>query len=87
MFTKVANARSKPESEQVAQSEDVIGESGGVGVMLFDAEIGFVIQQPIEYVGGVPHCGADEFAVEGGVLVRDVRVERRARLIAITGID
>jgi hypothetical protein len=71
----------------MTQGENVIGESGGVGVMLFDPQIGFVIQQPIEHVGGVPYGGADELAVEGGVLVRDVRVECRARLVAVAGID
>src|SRR5436309_931143 len=38
-------------------------------------------------MGGIPHGGADEFAVEWGVLIRDMRVERRARLIAVAGID
>ena len=42
----------------MTQGEDVIGESGGVGVMLFDVEIGFVIQQAVEHVCGVPHGGA-----------------------------
>ena len=51
-------------------------------VMLFDVEIGFVIQQPVEHVCGVPHGGANELDVEWGVLVRDVSVERRARLVA-----
>ena len=71
----------------MAQGEDVIGESAGVGVVLFDAEIGFMIKQPIKDMGRVPHRGADEFAVEWGVLVRDVSVEGRARLIAVAGID
>ncbi len=59
----------------MAQGEDMIGESASVGVMLFDAEIGFMIKQPIKDMGRVPHGGADEFAVEWGVLVRDVSVE------------
>ena len=84
---KVANARGKAEPQQVTQGENVIGESAGVGVMLFDAKIGFMIEQPIKDMGRVPRRGADEFAVEWGVLVGDVSVERRARLIAITGID
>ena len=65
----------------------MIGEPGGVGVMLFDPQIGFVIQQAVEHMGGIPHGGADELAVKGGVLVRDVRVECRARLVAVAGID
>lgn len=36
-ITKVADAWGKSEPKQMAQGEDVIGESAGVGVMLFDA--------------------------------------------------
>jgi hypothetical protein len=50
-----------------------------VGVMLFVAEIGLMIKQPINAMGGVPHRGTDEFAVEWGVLVRHVSVEGRQR--------
>ena len=71
----------------MTQGEDVIGESGGVGVMLFDAEVGFVIQQAVEHMGRVPHGCAYELGVEWGVLVRDVSIERRARLVAVAGID
>jgi hypothetical protein len=45
-------AASVAEAEKLAQP----------GVMLLDAEIGFMIEQPIK--GGVPHRGADEFADE-----------------------
>ncbi len=41
--SKIADARSKPEPRQMTKCEDVIGESGGVRVMLLDAEIGFVV--------------------------------------------
>jgi hypothetical protein len=37
----------------MTQVEDAIGESGGVGVMPFDVEVGFVIRQPIEHMDGV----------------------------------
>ena len=86
-ISKVADAWRKPEPQQMTQGEDVIGESGGVGVMLFDVEIGFVIQQAVEHVCGVPHGGANELDVEWGVLVRDVSVERRTRLVAVAGIN
>lgn len=36
---------------------------------------------------GVPHSGADELDVEGRILVRDVGIECRARLVAVAGID
>jgi hypothetical protein len=60
----------------------VIGQASGIRVMLFDPQIGFVMQQPVEYVGGVPYGGTDELAVEGSVRVRNVRVDCRARLVA-----
>lgn len=38
----------------------MIRESGGVRVVLFDAEIRFVIEQPVEHERGIPHGRADE---------------------------
>src|SRR3974390_3187394 len=84
---KVANTWGEPKTKQMTQGEDVIGESGGVGVMLFDVEGGFVIQQPVEHMGRVTHGCAYELDMEWGVLVRDVSIERRARLVAVAGID
>src|SRR5262249_14666089 len=84
---KVANTWGEPKTEQMTQGEDMIGESGGVGVMLFDVEVGFVIQQPVEHMGGIPDVCAYELGMEWGVLVRDVSIERRARLVAVAGID
>lgn len=86
-ITKGANAWGKPEPKQMAQGEDGISESGRVGIMLFEAGIGFMVTQPVKDRGSISHDRADEFAVEWSVLIRDVRVERRAGLITITGID
>src|SRR5450432_1289137 len=63
---KVADTWGKPKTKQMTQGEDVIGESGGVGVMLFDVKFGFVIQQPVEDMGCVPHSCAYELGVERG---------------------
>ena len=51
-------------------------------VVLFDVEIGFMIQQPVRDVYAFPPGHAVELDVEWGVLVRDVSGERRARLVA-----
>lgn len=51
-------------------------------VVLFDVEIGFMIQQPVGHVCAFSPVRAVELDVEWGVLVRDVSVERRARLVA-----
>jgi DNA invertase Pin-like site-specific DNA recombinase len=55
--------------------------------MLFDVEVGFVIQQPVEHMGRVPHCCAYQLDMEWGVLVRDVCIERRARVVSVAGVD
>ena len=54
-----------------------------IPVVLFDVEIGFMIQQPVRHVYALPPGRAVELDEEWGVLVRDVSVERRARLVAL----
>ena len=48
--SKVSDAWSEAEPQQVHESEDMIGEAGGVGVVLFDPQIGLVMQQAIDVV-------------------------------------
>jgi hypothetical protein len=55
--------------------------------MLFDVEGGFVIQQAVEHMGGVPHGCAYELGMEWGLLVGDVSIKRCAWLVAVPGID
>lgn len=47
----------------------MVGESGGVGVVLLDCQVGRVIQQPVLDIGRVAVADVDEFAVKGRVLV------------------
>lgn len=56
----------------------MVGESGGVGVVFLDLQLRLVIEQPVQDVGRVAVPDVDEFAVEGRVLVRDVRVDEPA---------
>ena len=65
------------------QGEDMVGESGRVGVMLLDAQVGLVVEQAVEHVGGVAHRGVDDLGMERRVLVGDVRVEGHAGLVAV----
>jgi hypothetical protein len=44
---KIGDPRSECESQEMAQRKDVIGEPGGVGVVLFDPQIGFAVEQVI----------------------------------------
>ena len=68
-------------------SKDVVGEAGGVGVMLFDPQVGFVIEQAVQHVGGVPHADVDDLGVKGRVLVGNVGVKLDAGFAAVFGID
>jgi hypothetical protein len=65
----------------------MIGKSAGVRVMLLNAKVGFVVEQAVEHVGGVADRGVDDLGMERGVLVGDVRVEGRARIVSIPGVD
>jgi hypothetical protein len=73
---QVTDARREAEAQQVHQREDVIGEARRVGVVLLDAQVGFVVQQAVEHVGRVAHADIHHLGVERRVLVGDVGVER-----------
>ena len=81
---QVADARREAEAQQVHQGEDVVGEAGRVGVVLLDAQVGLVVEQAVEHVGGVADRRVDDLGVERRVLVGDVRVELHAGLAART---
>ncbi len=74
----VADPGREPVAEQVHEGEEMVGESGRVGVVFLDRQVGLVIEQPVQNVGRVAVTNVDEFAVEGRVLVRDVRVDEPA---------
>ena len=84
---QIADARSEAEAEQMHEGEDVVREAGRVGVMLLDPQVGFMVKQPIEDVGGVAHTDVDDLGAERRVLVRDVGVEEFAWFGAILGVD
>jgi len=48
---KVADTWSEAKTQKVHEGEDMIGEAGGVGVVLFDPQIGLVMQQTVEHIG------------------------------------
>lgn len=61
---QVANVRREVEAQQVHEPEDVISEVRRVGVVRFDPQIGFVIQQTVEHVGPVAHPDVHDLGVE-----------------------
>jgi len=46
---EIANTRSEAEAERVAEGEEVIGETGGVGVVLFDPQVGLMVEKTVEH--------------------------------------
>ena len=83
---EVPDAWSEVEAGQMHESEDMVREAGGVGVMLLDPQVGFMMQQPIENVGGVSHADVHDLGTEGRVLVRDMGVEELPRFGAYLGL-
>jgi hypothetical protein len=59
----------------VTESEDVIGEAGGIGVMLLDPQLGLVMEQAIEHMCRIANGGVDDLGMGGCVLIGDVSVE------------
>ncbi len=84
---QIADARREAEAQAVHQGENVIGETCRVGVVLLDAQVGFVVQQAIEHVGRVAHADIDHLGVERRVLVGDVGIERPPWAAAIFRVD
>jgi len=86
-LTNVPNARSKTESQQMAERKHMIGEPSGIGIVLLDLEFRLMVKQSVEDVGRISHCGVDQFSVKGCVLIRDVGVECHAGIGPITSIN
>ena len=84
---QVADARRKAEAQQMHQGKNVIGEARRVGVVLLDAQVGFVVQQTVEHVGRVAHADIHDLGVERRVLVGDVRVESPSWTAAVFRVD
>ena len=86
-FAEVADARRETEAQQVHQGEDVIGEAGRVGVVLLDPQVGLVVQQAVEHIGGIAHADIHHAGAERRVLVGDMGVEQPSRLTAVLRVD
>ena len=76
----VADAWGELEAAEIEQAEDEVGVAGGVGRVFFDGdvEVGFVVEDCIEDVGGFAFGGLDHPCAVLGVLVRGPGVDRGA---------
>ena len=84
---QVADTRREAKAQHVHQTEDVIGEACRVGVVFFDAQVGLVIQKPIEHVSRIAHADINHLGAERCVLVRNVGVEGAPWLGAVFWVD
>lgn len=74
------------EAQHVAEREHLVGEPGSVGVVLLDAQLGFVVPEAIQDVGRIADVGVDDLGVERGVPVGQMGVGQDAGLAAVLGI-
>jgi hypothetical protein len=79
----------EPVAQQVAEAEHVIRRTGGVCVVLDDAQIGLVgvMVQTVEHVRRFAHRRRNDPRVEWSVMAGHMRVEHRAGIDAVFGID
>ena len=64
----------------VEQRQVDLGAAVGVGVVFFEVELGFVVEQSVEEKGCAPVSALDGSAVEGGVVVGDEGVELQGEM-------
>ncbi len=63
-------AKRKP--SRCIRGQDVIGEAGRVGVVLLDPQVGLVVQQAVEHIGGIADADIHHAGAERRVLVGDM---------------
>jgi len=65
----------------------MVSEASRIRVVLFDPQIGFMVQETIEHIRGIANTDVDDLGAERCVLVGDVGIEQLSRLRAVLGID
>ena len=53
----------------------MVRESRRIRVVLFDVQLGLVVEQPVEDVGGIADRSIDHLCMEGRILIRNVGVK------------
>jgi hypothetical protein len=48
----------------MAECKNMIGESGCIGLVLLDAQVGFMVKQTIQNMSRIPNGHVDDFGVE-----------------------
>ncbi|GHL84141.1 hypothetical protein ECZU36_58150 [Escherichia coli] len=65
----------------------MIGEAGRVGVVLLDPQVGLVVQQAVEHIGGIADADIHHAGAERRVLVGDMGIEQPSRLATVLRVD
>src|SRR5271166_7095892 len=72
---QIAEAWRKPEPQQVAEPEHVLGRAAGIGIVLPDDERAFMVEEAIQNVGRLASVSRDDLGVERRKPVRNVGIE------------
>jgi len=83
---QIAEARRKPERQQVAEPEYVLGRAAGIGIVLPDDEGAFIVEEAIQHVGRLACVSRNDLGVERCKPVGDVGVELCAWLRPVVGV-
>jgi hypothetical protein len=83
---QIAEARRKPEPQQVAESEYVLGRAAGIGIVLSDDEGAFMVEEAIQNVRCLACVSRNDLGVERRKPVGDVGVELCTRLRPVVGV-
>src|SRR4029077_8533999 len=83
---QIAKARRKPEPQQVAEPEYVLGRAAGIGIVLSDDEGAFMVEEAIQNVRRLARVSRNDLGVEGPKPVRDVAVELCPWLRPVVGV-
>lgn len=74
------------EAERIRQGEDVIADAAAIGVVGRDAQVGFVVEQPVDDMGGLAG-GRDRDRLVRRLARRQVRVEKRGSGTLVMSVD
>ena len=72
---QIGDAWRKIEAEQIGQGEDVVADAAAIGVVGCDAQVGLVVEQPVDDMGGLPG-GRNRDRVVRRLAGRKVRVKK-----------
>ena len=83
---QIAEAWRKPEPQQVAETEHMLGRTTGIGIVLPDNEGAFMVEEAIQNVGRLARLSRNDLGVERRKPVRDVGIELYAWLRPVMGV-